>query len=103
VIPLSVHTAADPAPPAAAATPSTPLVPRALLLRAREAAAACAVSLATWWRWDAAGRCPSAVRIGGTVRWRAEDLRDWIACGCPGRKEWETRRNANGRPRQAGR
>jgi excisionase family DNA binding protein len=97
VIPLSIHPAADPAPPAAAVPPA----PVPLLLRAREAAAACAVSLATWRRWGAAGRCPAPVRNGSTVRWRREELREWVEAGMPGRKEWAARRgvNANGRPR----
>jgi predicted DNA-binding transcriptional regulator AlpA len=93
---LSVHTPAEPAAPAA-----PPLVPPSLLLRARQAAALCDVSLATWHRWQAAARCPAPVRIGATVRWRADELADWIAAGCPCRKEWDARRaagNANGRP-----
>jgi prophage regulatory protein len=103
MIPLSTHPAANPAPPAAASTPSAPLVPPALLLAARQAAALCGVSLATWWRWGAAGRCPAPIRISaGCVRWRRDELESWVACGCPRRKEWESR-NANGRPRQAGR
>jgi prophage regulatory protein len=98
MIPSSIHPAADPAPPAAAVPPSP-----ALLLTARQAAGMCGVSLATWWRWDAAGRCPAPIRLSaGCVRWRRDELESWVACGCPRRKEWASR-NANGRPRQAGR
>jgi predicted DNA-binding transcriptional regulator AlpA len=79
----------------------------ALLLPAEQAAALCAVSPATWYRMAAAGRCPAAIRLSrGCVRWRADELREWIAAGCPSRREWEARRaadNASGRPRQAGR
>jgi prophage regulatory protein len=99
--PLSIHPAADPTPPAAA---SAPLVPPALLLTARQAASACNVSLATWWRLAAAGRCPAPVRLSpGCVRWRRDELESWVACGCPARREWEVRWNANGRPVGAGR
>jgi predicted DNA-binding transcriptional regulator AlpA len=59
------------------------------LLRAPACAAFCSVSEATWWRWHSAGRCPAPVRIGGTVRWRAEELRDWVRTGCPDRTTWE--------------
>jgi predicted DNA-binding transcriptional regulator AlpA len=60
----------------------------ALLIAARQASAMCAVSLATWWRWDAAGRMPAGVKIGGTKRWRADELRSWISSGCPDRAHW---------------
>lgn len=60
-----------------------------LLLRARDAAATCGVSVATWWRWDAAGRCPAPVRIGSSVRWRRSELEAWVAAGCPDRLEWQ--------------
>jgi prophage regulatory protein len=98
-VPLAIHAPTDPAP-----TPSTPSTPPALLLAARQAAALCGVSLATWWRMDAAGRCPAPIRLSpGCVRWRRDELESWIQSGCPSRREWEARRNANGRPRQAGR
>lgn len=60
-----------------------------LLLRAPEAAALCAVSVRAWRMWDAAGKIPQPIRIGRSTLWRAEELRRWIAAGCPRRKEWE--------------
>ena len=66
--------------------PQQPAAP--LLVCARQAAALCAVSLATWWRWDAAGRMPAGVKIGGAKRWRADELRSWISSGCPDRARW---------------
>jgi predicted DNA-binding transcriptional regulator AlpA len=73
-----------------------------LLVSARRAAALCGVSVATWHRWNAAGRCPAPLRVTpGSVRWRAEELREWIAAGCVPRREWDALRSAqrNGRPR----
>jgi prophage regulatory protein len=96
---LNIHAPVDPAPTTA---PVPPLSPPALLLAARQAAALCGVSVATWWRWRAAGCCPAPVRVGGCVRWRAEELREWTKAGCPPRSEWEALRAAaqcNGRPR----
>jgi len=29
------------------------------------------------------GKMPPPVRIGALVRWRADELRQWIADGCP--------------------
>ncbi len=63
-----------------------------LLLKARQAAALCGKSLRTWRTWDSAGRIPQPVRIGRSTLWRADELRDWVAAGCPRREEWEARK-----------
>ena len=62
-----------------------------LLLTARQAASICGMSLRTWRSWDAAGWIPRPVRIGRSTLWRADELREWVAAGCPRRDEWETR------------
>jgi predicted DNA-binding transcriptional regulator AlpA len=62
-----------------------------LLLTAKEASAACGKSLRTWRTWDALGLIPQPVRIGRNTLWRAGELREWIAAGCPRRTEWEAR------------
>jgi predicted DNA-binding transcriptional regulator AlpA len=67
-----------------------------LLVPAPEAAAVCGVSPATWHRLRAAGKTPAPVRLGGSVRWRLGELRDWVAAGCPARREWEARQLAGG-------
>lgn len=61
----------------------------------------CGMSLRTWWRKDAAGHVPAAVRIGGgsMKRWRVEELRHWCEAGCPPRKEWESIVTANSKGR----
>jgi predicted DNA-binding transcriptional regulator AlpA len=60
------------------------------LLRAKRAARLCDVSLATWWRWDAAGKIPAGIKIsGGTKRWRREELKAWVRARCPDRRTWE--------------
>src|SRR5262249_19529502 len=64
----------------------------ALLLTARQAASMCGKSLRTWRTWDAAGWVPRPVRIGRSTLWRAEELRAWVAAGCPRRAEWEVRK-----------
>jgi prophage regulatory protein len=42
-------------------------------------------------RKDSAGLIPRPVRCGGAVRWRAEEIRRWVAAGCPDRAAWERR------------
>jgi len=63
-----------------------------LLLTAKQAAAICGKSLRTWRTWDSAGWIPQPVRIGRSTLWRADELREWVAAGCPRRDEWEARK-----------
>ncbi|MCA9090575.1 MAG: sigma-70 family RNA polymerase sigma factor [Planctomycetaceae bacterium] len=64
-----------------------------LLLTARKAASLCGKSLRTWRTWDAAGFIPQPVRIGRSTFWRADELKEWIAAGCPKRSVWEVMRS----------
>ncbi|MFM2096837.1 MAG: hypothetical protein RIS70_3961 [Planctomycetota bacterium] len=61
-----------------------------LLLSARAAAELCGKSPRTWRTWDAAAAIPRAVRIGRSRLWRVDELRAWIAAGCPNRRDWES-------------
>lgn len=54
-----------------------------LLIPAAEVARLLQVSTRTLWRQLSAGRVPRPVRFGGTVRWRIDEVRKWIAEGCP--------------------
>ena len=65
-----------------------------LLLDAREAAAICGVSRSHWLAMHSAGRVPLPVRLGRAVRWRRDELRQWIEAGCPGRDRWTAARGA---------
>lgn len=49
------------------------------------------VSRATLFRLRAAGRMPKPVKVGGIVRWRVEDVREWVDAGCPPLNEWDAR------------
>lgn len=60
----------------------------AKLLTAVQAASLCGKSVRTWRSWDAAGLIPKPVRIRRSTLWRAEELSDWIAAGCPRRDQW---------------
>lgn len=55
----------------------------------RQAAAIAAVSVATWDRMTASGKTPEPIHLSkGCVRWRLDDLRKWVALGCPNREEF---------------
>jgi predicted DNA-binding transcriptional regulator AlpA len=80
---------ADGGPPPAAARKRDGRALRRRLLRAEKASRLCDVSLATWWRWDSAGKIPAGLKItGGSKRWRLEELEAWIRAGCPDRATW---------------
>ena len=53
-----------------------------LLITASKLAALLEISTRTLWRLRSAGRLPEPVRLGGAVRWRREDIQNWIAGGC---------------------
>ncbi len=53
------------------------------LITAAQLADMLSVSLRTLWRMRSGGRLPNPVRLGGAVRWRLEEIKQWIASGCP--------------------
>jgi len=74
----------DPSPPAAAP----------LLVDARRLAVLLSAGVRTLRTWDAAGRLPAPLRIGGRVVWRLDEIRDWLDAGAPDRDEWVLIRKA---------
>ena len=61
---------------------------RKLLVTAPEAAELLGVSRAHLYRMQRAGRFPAPVRLGGSVRWRVDELREWVEAGMPTRARW---------------
>jgi predicted DNA-binding transcriptional regulator AlpA len=39
--------------------------------------------------WDAAGKLPEPIRIGGRVVWRTSEIRAWLRAGAPDRSTWK--------------
>lgn len=61
-----------------------------LAATAKDSAALCGVSRAQWFKLHSMGRIPAPVRLGSRApRWRVEELRAWLAAGCPDRAAWE--------------
>ena len=52
------------------------------LLRVDTVAALLDVSIRHVWRLADSGRMPRPVKLGGSRRWRAEEIKDWIDKGC---------------------
>jgi prophage regulatory protein len=44
--------------------------------------------------WNAAGKIPAPIRIGGRVVWVVSEIRAWLAAGAPEREAWDAIRAA---------
>jgi excisionase family DNA binding protein len=75
--------------PISADQPSVSDLP--VLLDVRGVAALLGCSERHVYRLTDAGKMPSPVRLGSLVRWRRQDIEEWIASGCrPYRKAGRT-------------
>lgn len=63
----------------------TPL--EAKLLTVKQLAAVLNLSTRTVWRMHSEGRIPPSVRLGRSVRWRRDEIDEWISAGCPERTD----------------
>lgn len=59
-----------------------------ILLTAKEAWTLCRMKKTSWYKNLALKTVPQPVRIKGMVRWRKEELVDWIDAGCPPQSKW---------------
>lgn len=59
------------------------------LMTAEQAWRMCNLSKSAWYKARASNRIPAPVKIGGALRWRRDELKRWIAAGCPARTAWE--------------
>ena len=59
------------------------------LLNADEVAHRLNISRTSLYQWLSSGRIPSPIRLGRHSLWRAEEIRQWVAAGCPPRSRWK--------------
>lgn len=45
-------------------------------------------------RLNSCGKIPAPIKIGGAVRWSAEEISAWLAASAPDRQTWEAMKNA---------
>ena len=64
------------------------------LVCAKELAQTLSLSKRQVFRLNSCGKIPAPIRIGGAVRWSAEEISAWLAAGAPDRKRWEILKNA---------
>lgn len=69
-------------------TPENKLEPP-LLIGIAEVAHLIGLATRTARRKATAGQLPLPVKIGGTQRWRREEIETWVRAGCPARHRWE--------------
>jgi predicted DNA-binding transcriptional regulator AlpA len=60
--------------------------PMTLLLKGKDCADLCSVSLRTWQRWVKAGEAPRPVYINHAPRWVAAEIEAWVVA------KWKSRR-----------
>ncbi len=56
-----------------------------LVVDARRLAKLLSAGVRTVRTWDAAGKLPAPIRIGGRVVWRVAEIRAWLAAGAESR------------------
>ena len=60
------------------------------LISARQVSSILGISARTVWRLRAASQLPRSLEIGKSVRWKAEEIVEWIDAGCPCLDDWES-------------
>lgn len=54
-----------------------------LVLTSNELARMLKISMRSLWRLRSAGLLPAPIQVGSSIRWRADEVQQWIAKGCP--------------------
>lgn len=66
-----------------------------LLATPQQVAELLQVSTRSLWRMRKAGKLPNPIRLGASVRWRRDEIEQWVRDGCPA----VARRDDTGRSR----
>lgn len=80
--------------PLAAADPPPDHEPRPLAVGAAQLGKLLGLGLRTIRGMDAAGKLPTPIRLGGSVRWRVAEIEAWLSLGAPDRETWAAIRAA---------
>lgn len=59
------------------------------LIEVTELAKMLGISPRTIWRLKDAGKVPKPISIGSRVRWRKDEITEWIKAGCPPTVRWK--------------
>ncbi len=67
-----------------------------LVVSAKDLAALLGASERHIRRMDAGGQLPAPLSLGRLRRWSLQEIRDWLAAGCPCRHDWMATKPALG-------
>ena len=67
---------------------------RLQLLSAKTVGQKLSLSKRQIFRLSACGKFPKPLKIGGSVRWIASEIENWLAAGAPDRRTWEAMKMA---------
>ncbi len=67
---------------------------RVLAVDAKKLAAMLSTSVRTIRTWDAAGKLPAPVKVGGRTLWYLPEVRAWLQAGAPDRPAWDAIKSA---------
>ena len=73
-----------------------PLAVEPMLLSDKQLAVALNVSVGHVHALDNSGKLPKPRKLNKSVRWSTQEIREWIAAGCPDRLKWNLLRTDNG-------
>jgi hypothetical protein len=66
------------------------------LVNSQEASALLRISKRHFLSLDKTGAIgPQGIRLGHSIRWNLQHLRDWTIAGCPPRRQWSERQSMN--------
>lgn len=73
-----------------------------ILCDARELSQLLKLSLRTIRMMDQSGLLPEPLRLSrNAIRWRVDEIRDWLAAGGPRREQWVAMKAAKASPRRS--
>lgn len=67
---------------------------RPLAVDAKSLAKLLTASVRTIRTWDAAGKLPAPVKVGGRTLWYLPEIRAWLRAGAPDRPTWTAVKSA---------
>lgn len=66
-----------------------------LVISAKQLSEMLGVSVRQVWRLNATGKLPKQIRLGGSVKWKRNEIIDWLGQNCPDRQTWEAMKGGN--------
>ena len=72
----------------------TSKIRKVLAISAKEYGQLISLSKKQIFRLNSCCKIPAPIKIGGSLRWSAQEIVDWLAAGAPDRQTWEAMKQA---------